>query len=234
MTKPPTSPEIQNLFNRIAPKYDELNQWLSLGQHKIWKKMSVKWCEPSIGDHGLDLCCGSGDLAILLAQKVGTTGKVIGIDFAPQQLAIAAEKAKEKDIELPLQWVEGDVLNLPFENNTFDCATMGYGLRNVTDILQSLKEIKRVLKNGAKAAILDFHRPQESYLQSFQKWYFDTIVVPLAQNFNLTEEYAYIYPSIERFPTGNEQVKLSYQAGFSKAIHYPITGGMMGVLVVQK
>ena len=147
---------------------------------------------------------------------------------------MAAEKIKEKNLELPIKWVEGDVLNLPFEKNTFDCATMSYGLRNVTDILQSLKEIQRVLKNGAKAAILDFHLPQESYLQLFQKWYFDTIVVPLAQNFNLTEEYAYIHPSIQRFPIGKEQVKLSYQAGFSKAIHYPITGGMMGVLVVEK
>lgn len=234
MTNTPTSAEIQTIFNKIAPMYDQLNQWISLGQHRIWKKMTVKWCDPAIGDRCLDLCCGSGDLTMLLAQRVGTTGEAIGVDFAPQQLAIAEEKRQNNYPDLQIKWVEADVLNLPFSDNYFDGITMGYGLRNVTDIAQSLTEIHRVLKKGAKAAILDFHRPSENYLQSFQKWYFDTVVVPLAQQFNLTEEYAYLFPSIERFPTGNEQVKLAHDAGFTKAIHYPITGGMMGVLVVEK
>ncbi len=234
MTSNPTSAEIKTIFNNIAPMYDQLNQWISLGQHHIWKQMTVKWCEASVGDRALDLCCGSGDLTTLLAKRVAPTGEAIGIDFAPSQLAIAKEKATLNNPKLPLKWVEGDVLNLPFESNYFDCATMGYGLRNVTDIAQSLKEIQRVLKKGAKGAILDFHRPKEIYLQAFQQWYFDRVVVPMAKKFNLTEEYAYLHPSIERFPTGEEQVKMAYNAGFSKAIHYPITGGMMGVLVVEK
>lgn len=234
MTKTPTSSEIQAIFNNIAPMYDQLNQWISLGQHRIWKKMTVKWCAPSRGDRCLDLCCGSGDLTALLAKEVGSTGEVIGIDFAPQQLARAEEKRQNNYPQLQIKWVEGDVLNLPFSDNYFDCITMGYGLRNVTDIGQSLTEIYRVLKKGAKASILDFHRPSENYLQFFQKWYFDTFVVPLAKQFNLTEEYAYLFPSIERFPTGNEQIKLAQEVGFTKAIYYPITGGMMGVLVVEK
>jgi demethylphylloquinol methyltransferase len=234
MSNNPTSAEIQTLFNRIAPRYDQLNQWISLGQHQIWKQMTVKWCEPSLGDRCLDLCCGSGDLTTLLAKRVGKTGEVMGLDFAPQQLAIAKEKMTKTNPDLPIKWVEGDALNLPFEDNYFDCATMGYGLRNVTDIAQSLREIHRVLKKGAKVAILDFHRPKEIHLQSFQQWYFDNVVVPMANLFNLTEEYAYLHPSIERFPTGENQVKLAQGAGFTKAIHYPITGGMMGVLVAQK
>jgi demethylphylloquinol methyltransferase len=226
--------DIKDLFNRIAPVYDQLNNWLSLGQHRIWKQMTVKWCCPSLGDRGLDLCCGSGDLTQMLGKKVGSKGEVIGVDFSNQQLAIARQRSTLETPHLSLSWVEADVLNLPFEQRTFNCATMGYGLRNVTDIPQCLRELHRVLKSGAKAAILDFNRPEQSLLLAFQEWYLSNIVVPAAQQFGLTEEYAYITPSLERFPSGSEQIKLAYQAGFVEAIHYPIAGGMMGVLVLTK
>ncbi|WP_107669712.1 bifunctional demethylmenaquinone methyltransferase/2-methoxy-6-polyprenyl-1,4-benzoquinol methylase UbiE [Cyanothece sp. BG0011] len=226
--------DIQTIFNRIAPIYDQFNHWLSFGQHRIWKQMSVNWSEPKSGDMGLDICCGSGDLSQLLARKVGKTGKVIGLDFSQELLAIASQRAYEKYPMLPLEWVQGDALNLPFEDNTFDCATMGYGLRNVTDIPRCLKEIHRVLKPKAKVAILDFHRPSQSWQQAFQKWYLDNLVVPLANYYGLKEEYAYIMPSLERFPLGTEQVKLAQKVGFNPVIHYPIAGGMMGVLVGTK
>jgi len=132
----------------------------------------------------------------------------------------------------PISWVEGDALNIPFPPNTFDAATMGYGLRNVTNIPLSLQELHRVLKKGAKAAILDFHRPDNPLMQSFQQWYLQNLVVPTAEKFNLTQEYAYINASLEKFPTGSEQIKLAYEAGFTHAVHYPIAGGMMGVLVI--
>ena len=228
------SSEIKALFDRIAPVYDQLNNWLSLGQHRIWKLMAVKWSNPSPGDVGLDLCCGSGDLAQLLARQVGITGHVTGVDFSAEQLAIARQRASVQFPRLPLSWVEADALNLPFDDSYFDCATMGYGLRNVTDIPRCLQELHRVLKPGAKAAILDFHRPSQLPLRVFQQWYLQTIVVPTAQRFGLTEEYAYINPSLERFPTGSEQVKLANDAGFAAATHYPIAGGMMGILVLTK
>jgi demethylmenaquinone methyltransferase/2-methoxy-6-polyprenyl-1,4-benzoquinol methylase len=224
---------VQNIFNAIAPEYDRLNNWLSLGGHHIWKLMTVKWCEPQKGDRGLDLCCGSGDLAILLAKRIGN-GEVIGVDFSCQLLEVASQKQAKEIIPLPLTWMEADVLELPFSNNYFNCATMGYGLRNVIDIPRCLQELHRVLQPRAKAAILDFHRPKEASLRTFQQWYLDNIVVPMARNFGLTEEYAYISPSLERFPTGDKQVGLALEAGFSHAIHYPIANGMMGVLVVTK
>ena len=112
--------------------------------------------------------------------------------------------------------------------------TMGYGLRNLIDISQGLSELHRVLKPGAKAAVLDFHRPSSEWVGQFQQWYLDTIVVPAAARFGLSEEYAYIGPSVERFPIGNEQVSLAHAAGFSEAVHYPLAGGMMGILVAQK
>jgi demethylmenaquinone methyltransferase/2-methoxy-6-polyprenyl-1,4-benzoquinol methylase len=111
---------------------------------------------------------------------------------------------------------------------------MGYGLRNVTDIPRSLQELHRVLKPGAKAAILDLHRPSNSLMRSFQQFYLDTLVVPIAQQFGMTQEYAYINPSLEKFPIGQEQVGIAKKAGFAAATHYPIAGAMMGVLVLAK
>lgn len=226
--------EIQAIFDRIAPVYDQFNHWLSLGQHRIWKKMAVKWCEPQIGGKALDICCGSGDLTQLLAHSVGKSGQVIGLDFSEAQLAIARERHQQQYPQLSIIWQVGDALHLPFPDNHFDCATMGYGLRNVVDIPLCLQELYRVLKSGAKAAILDFHHPQNPLILGFQQWYLNTVVVPMAKQFNLTDEYAYIAPSLDRFPNGSEQVKLAYSAGFSQAIHYPIAEGLMGVLVLTK
>ncbi len=229
----PAAAEIRAIFDRIAPVYDRLNDRLSFGQHRIWKLMAVKWSEAKSGDNALDICCGSGDLALLLAKQVGTSGKVTGLDFARQQLAIAKQRQMAKCPALPMEWLEGDALALPFADNQFDCATMGYGLRNVTDIPLCLKELLRVLKPGAKAAILDFHRPP-GYMQAIQQWYLANIVVPTAEDLGMKEEYAYINPSIDRFPTGREQVKLARAADFSQAVHYPLIGGMMGILVLTK
>jgi ubiquinone/menaquinone biosynthesis methyltransferase len=229
----PTASEIRDLFDRIAPVYDQLNNWFSLGQHQIWKGMTVRWSDPQAGDTCLDLCCGSGDLAQLLARQVGATGHVYGVDFSPGLLAIAHQRVENKNPPLPISWIEANALDLPFEDNFFDAATMGYGLRNVTDISQALRELYRVLKPGAKAAILDFHRPDEPMLLAIQKWYLAHVVVPTAQQFGLTDEYAYIAPSLSRFPRGSEQIGLAEKAGFT-AVHYPLAFGTMGVLVVTK
>jgi demethylphylloquinol methyltransferase len=226
--------DIRAIFDRIAPVYDQLNDWLSLGQHRIWKEMTVKWSEAQSGDIGLDLCCGSGDLTFRLARRVGVTGQVFGVDFSPELLEIAKQRAHNQYPQFPITWLEGDVLDLPFEDNYFDAATMGYGLRNVTDIPRSLKEIHRVLKKTAKAAILDFNHPSNTQARAFQQWYLNNFVVPIAAQMGLKEEYAYISPSLDRFPTGKELVEIAHQVGFTGATHYPIANGMMGVLVLTK
>lgn len=229
----PSTESIRDLFDRIAPSYDRLNQELSLGLHRIWKLMAVKWCDPQPGDSGLDICCGSGDLALLLARAIGSTGRVTGLDFAVRQLAIARHRQQTEAPHLCLNWVEGDALALPFADASFDCVTMGYGLRNVTDIPRCLQEVRRVLKPNAKAAILDFHRPENPLMEQFQRWYLEFIVTPTAKRLDLEQEYAYIMPSLDRFPTGRQQVQLAERAGL-QAVHYLIAGGMMGVLVAAK
>lgn len=229
-----SSAEIRSIFNRIAPVYDQLNDWLSLGQHRIWKEMTVKWSGAKTGDTCLDLCCGSGDLAFRMARKVGTTGKIKAVDFSAELLQVAHLRTQAIIPTPPISWIEADVLELPFDDNQFNAATMGYGLRNVTDIPRCLSELHRVLQPKAKAAILDFHRPENPVMRSFQQWYLDNLVVPAASQMGLKEEYAYINPSLERFPSGKEQIKIASEVGFVSAVHYPIANGMMGVLVLIK
>jgi demethylphylloquinol methyltransferase len=232
-----SAPQVQALFDQIAPMYDQLNAWLSLGQHRVWKQMAVQWAEPKVAGINVDLCCGSGDLTLLMARTLQSPdeqpSKIIGIDFSQQQLVIARERAQFSAPARRIEWIEADVLNLPLEDGTVDAITMGYGLRNVASIPQALDEIHRVLKLGSRAAILDFNRPTSALARQFQQWYLHQIVVPVASCFQLKEEYAYLETSLLRFPTGPEQVQLAMAAGF-EACHYAIAGDMMGILVLKK
>lgn len=226
----PSADQVQQIFNQVAPVYDRLNDWLSLGQHRVWKKMAIAWLNPQSNNTYLDLCCGSGDLAIMLARKI-KTGQVVGLDFAESQLAIARQRSH---LQPGLTWCQGDALDLQFADQTFDGATLSYGLRNVADIPKCLKELYRVLKPKARAAILDFHYPTDPAMAEFQKFYLNNLVVPLAQLWDLEAEYAYLLPSIQRFPQGTAQKQMAIAAGFSQATHYAIVGGLMGILVLRK
>ncbi|XP_076892514.1 2-phytyl-1,4-beta-naphthoquinone methyltransferase, chloroplastic-like [Bidens hawaiensis] len=226
----------QALFNRIAPVYDNLNDVLSLGQHRIWKRMAVDWTGAKEGCNALDLCCGSGDLAFLLSQKVGLHGQVIGFDFSRQQLDIASSRQKlhPKACYRNLKWVEGDALDLPFSDCYFDAITMGYGLRNVIDKYKAMKEVYRVLKPGSKASILDFNKTTDEFRTTIQGWMIDNIVVPVAASYGLSEEYRYLKTSIQEFYTGEELEHLALKAGFSSAKHFEVGGGLMGNLVATR
>ena len=233
--------ERQDLFNDIAPVYDQLNDVLSLGLHRAWKRATVKWSEARKGDTVLDVCCGSGDIAQRLSDRVGDKGTVFGLDFAENQLRRAAEKMEEKTPSTSTEtntakitWVQGDALDLPFEDDTFDAITMGYGLRNVRDIPKALSELKRVAKSGTKVAILDFNNSRDETTNQVSGFILDNVVVPFAKMNDVEAEYKYLRPSIERFPTGPELVDLALAAGFEEATHYELQpGGLMGCLVCQ-
>ncbi|GAB4818992.1 hypothetical protein N2152v2_006038 [Parachlorella kessleri] len=228
----------QQLFDSIAPVYDQLNDQLSFGLHRVWKRMTVKWSRARPGDRALDVCCGSGDLAFLLAEAVGTTGQVVGLDFSGNMLQDAASRQQrrqqEEGLQYDMQWIQGDALQLPFEAASFGAATMGYGLRNVASIPKALQELYRVLKPGATVAVLDFNNVQNPLVDSFQGFMLENVVVPRARSLGVAEEYEYLRPSIKRFPTGREQEALAREAGFRRATHYEIAFGLMGVLVATK
>jgi demethylmenaquinone methyltransferase/2-methoxy-6-polyprenyl-1,4-benzoquinol methylase len=230
--------ERQELFNDIAPVYDQLNDVLSLGLHRVWKRAAVKWTGVKKGDRAIDVCCGSGDLALRLADAVGPSGEVVGLDFAAAQLKVAATKETEHPAGYnlsPISWQQGDALALPHPDASFDGATIGYGLRNVSDIPRALAELRRVLKPGGKAAVVDFNNSTNAAVNQVQGFILDTVVVPAADALGVAAEYRYLKPSIERYPTGPELVDIAIAAGFGKATFYELApGGLMGCLVCEK
>ncbi|KAG6650827.1 2-phytyl-1,4-beta-naphthoquinone methyltransferase, chloroplastic isoform X2 [Carya illinoinensis] len=228
--------ERQTLFNRIAPVYDNLNDLLSLGQHRVWKRMAVSWSGAKMGDQVLDLCCGSGDLSFLLSEKVGSNGKVTGLDFSKEQLSVASLRRNMslKTCYKNIDWVEGDALDLPFPDGYFDAITMGYGLRNVVDKYRAMQEMFRVLKPGSRVSILDFNKSTQPFTASIQEWMIDNVVVPVATSYGLAKEYEYLKSSVREFLTGKELEKVALQVGFSSARHYEISGGIMGNLVAKR
>jgi demethylphylloquinol methyltransferase len=223
------STSVQGIFNAIAPVYDGINDQMTFGLHRAWKKLTVDFAMVKPGNTVLDICCGTGDLAFLLAKKVGLTGQVHAVDFAPQILA----QARLRDPQQRILWQEADALALPFSDNSFDAITLGFGLRNVADIRACLAEIRRVLRPGAKAAILDLHRPVDPGWRALQTWYLNNRVVDLGRTSGLTAEYAYIAGSVERFLDGWQQEALALHIGFTTARHHRVMGGTIGILVVQ-
>ncbi|MEX0588302.1 MAG: bifunctional demethylmenaquinone methyltransferase/2-methoxy-6-polyprenyl-1,4-benzoquinol methylase UbiE [Cyanobium sp.] len=226
--KPGDPAAVQELFEQIAPRYDQLNDLLSLGLHRLWKRQAVAWLQPRPGQHLLDLCCGTGDLALVLAARVRPGGSVLGIDAAAAPLAVAARRAAAQPW-LPVSWQQGDALATQLAPASCDGAAIAYGLRNLADAGAGLRELRRLLRPGGRAAVLDFNRPGGA-MADFQRFYLRRLVVPTAERFGITEHYAYLEQSLARFPTAPEQQALALAAGFSAARHRPLAAGLMGLL----
>ena len=231
---PPDATAVRELFERIAPSYDRLNDLLSLGLHRLWKRQSVLWLQPQPGQRLLDLCCGTGDLALVLAEAVRPGGLVLGLDAAAAPLALARRRAALQTW-LPVEFRQGDALATTLSDGWADGAVMAYGLRNLSDAGAALVELRRVMRPGGRAAVLDFNRPvnPEGSTAEFQRFYLRQVVVPLARQAGLEAEYAYLEDSLSRFPTGPEQERLALAAGFHTARHRPLAGGQMGLLQLQ-
>ena len=231
--KPGDAAAVEQLFDAVAPRYDRLNDVLSLGLHRQWKRQVVRSLKPVAGEHWLDLCCGTGDLALELARCVRPGGTVIGMDAAAAPLQ-GAEARQRRQPWLPVRFQQGDALATGLPSATADGLVMAYGLRNLADPALGLKEMRRVLKPGGRAAVLDFNRllPGTAAAQ-FQRFYLRGLVVPIAASVGLRAEYAYLEKSLQRFPMGDEQEALARQAGFSEVQHQPMVGGQMGCLMLR-
>lgn len=228
---PPDAEAVRALFERIAPAYDRLNDTLSLGLHRLWKRQAIAWLQPAPGQRLLDLCCGTGDLALVLAAGVRPGGRVLGLDAAVAPLERARRRARRQPW-LPLEFRQGDALATGLAAGWADGAVMAYGLRNLNDPAGALAELRRLLRPGGRAAILDFNRPEDPQggTAVFQRFYLRQVVVPLARRAGLEAEYAYLEDSLSRFPCGAEQERLARTAGFSQARHRLLAAGQMGLL----
>jgi demethylmenaquinone methyltransferase / 2-methoxy-6-polyprenyl-1,4-benzoquinol methylase len=206
------SPEgVQRMFDRIAPVYDLMNRVMTMGLDQRWRRKTVKAVvEP--GDRVLDAACGTGDLAIIAA-KAG--GVVTGLDFSERMLDRARRKAPE------LKWVRGDLLALPFEDESFDSATVGFGVRNVADLAAGIEELRRVLRPGGRLAILEITQPRGP-LRIFYSLWFDRIVPLFGKILPGGEAYTYLPASVRRFPGPDD---LAAQLTGFRDVHYRLFAG---------
>lgn len=230
----PGDPEaVEQLFNDAAPTYDRLNDLLSFGLHRQWKRELLLHLAPRQGERWLDLCCGTGDLSLALARRVRPGGQVVGIDAAEAPLAVARHRAAPQ-AWLPLAFQQGDALALSCDTASVDGVVMAYGLRNLADPAAGLSEVRRVLRPGGRAGLLDFNRlPPTSAAARFQRTYLRRVVVPVAERLGLRDHYAYLEASLQRFPDGASQEQLAKDAGFSWARHRAMAGGLMGLLILR-
>ena len=233
VVKPGDPAAVEQLFEAVAPRYDVLNDILSLGLHRHWKRQLVRSMKPGPGEIWLDLCCGTGDLALMLARGVRPSGRVIALDSASAPLE-RAQQRQRREPWLPVEWLQGDALDSGLKAGCADGAVMAYGLRNLQSPETGLREMRRLLRSGGRAGILDFNRLDPDDADGrFQRFYLRKLVVPIAASFGLREHYSYLEDSLKAFPDGREQESLALAAGFSKARHRSIVAGQMGLLLLQ-
>ena len=226
--------EVKTIFNKISYRYDFLNTLLSLGLHKLWKRKLVDLLKPQDGEAWADLCCGTGDMAFLICNKVSPNGSITGIDNAKEILNIAKKKSdicKNKFIK----WEIMDILEIDQYDNSFDGICMSYGLRNLENVEAGIKKVFNLLSNKGRAGFLDFHHSKKNTLPNIlQTLYLRLIVVPISKIFNLSSEYSYIEKSISKFPKRDELVKIAKDVGFEKIYYKSIFCDQMGILILQK
>ena len=148
--------QVHTVFQNISQKYDRLNNIISFEQHKVWRKHVMSTMNVQKGSKALDVCCGTADWTIALSEAVGSKGQVTGLDFSENMLEVGKQKTASLE---NIQLVHGDAMNLPFDDNSFDYVTIGFGLRNVPDYLSALKEMHRVLKPGGMVVCLETSQP---------------------------------------------------------------------------
>ena len=213
------APEVRTMFDRIAPVYDLMNRVMTVGLDQHWRRETVK-AAVRPGDRVLDACCGTGDLAVA-ALKVGAR-EVVGLDFSPKMLERAQAKQQR------VTWLEGDVMDMPFEDGAFDSATVGFGVRNVADLAKALAELHRVLHSGGRIGILEITTPN-GVLAPFYRLWFDRIVPLLGKLVKGGSAYTYLPASVRRFPVPDDLAAMLRDAGFEDVRYRTFAGGIVAL-----
>ena len=220
-TLPPSA--VRSMFDRISPVYDAMNRAMTLGLDRGWRRATAE-AVVRPGDRVLDACCGTGDLA-LADEAAG--GRVTGLDFAPAMLARARGKSAS------IEWVEGDLLALPFEDGTFDAATVGFGIRNVPDLEAGLRELARVVRPGGRLGCLEITRPRGLLAPFFRVW-FDGLVPLAGKVLPGGAAYTYLPASVRRFPGPAELAGAMRRAGFDRVRWRLLAAGIVALHVAEK
>jgi demethylmenaquinone methyltransferase / 2-methoxy-6-polyprenyl-1,4-benzoquinol methylase len=201
------SVQIRDMFDQVAPRYDLANQILSLGVHHQWRKRLVRAAGASSAMRVLDCATGTGDLAFAFKRAVGETGSVTGLDFAPKMITLARNKPSIN--KHPVDFMIGDILALPFANDSFDMASIAFGIRNVDDPIAGMKEMARVVRTGGRVAILEFGQPDGKLFAKLYRWYSDRVIPTIGGWItDAPASYRYLADSSASFPAGDRFVEL--------------------------
>lgn len=221
------STEVRGMFDRIAGVYDLMNSAMTAGLHHEWRRRAVDRAAVGPGSDALDLCCGTGDMALELRRRIGPDGRVVGSDFSEPMLELA--RAKSGQAGLPVEFAWADALELPFGDGGFDAVTIGFGARNLADLDRGLAEVARVLRPGGQAVILEITRPSREPLAGFYSLWFDRAVPLLGRLAGDADAYSYLPESVRSFPEPPELAARMEAAGFERIRWLLLAGGIIAI-----
>ncbi|PTM24089.1 bifunctional demethylmenaquinone methyltransferase/2-methoxy-6-polyprenyl-1,4-benzoquinol methylase [Lactobacillus sp. PFC-70] len=211
---------VAQLFDHIAPQYDQMNRLISLGTHQLWRHRVMDAMQVSPGSFALDLCCGTGDWTIALAQAAGPAGHVVGLDLSREMLAVADQKVRAAHLQGQIALHQGDAMHLNYPDNTFDVVTIGFGLRNVPDAQQVLSEMVRVVKPGGQVVCLETSQPTNPVVHAGWQLYFGHLVPLMGRVVaHHYQAYNYLQRTTHQFVSA-EQLAAMFTAAGLTAVHF--------------
>lgn len=224
---------IRRMFGNIAPHYDFLNHLLSLNVDHYWRWKTTRLAPPEGDAPILDLCTGTGDLALAYDQAAAGRVPIIGADFCPEMLVRAVDKTQRCGAAERIRYIETDAQRLPFPDNTFQITTVAFGLRNVTDTDRGLAEMVRVTRPGGRVVILEFSRPRNWLFGGIYRFYFRCILPLVGQLISRSQDNAYRYlpESVLEFPEGEALAARMRQHGLTEVRFHPLTFGIATVYI---
>jgi demethylmenaquinone methyltransferase/2-methoxy-6-polyprenyl-1,4-benzoquinol methylase len=221
---------VADVFRSVAPKYDLMNDVMSFGLHRLWKRFTLSKADLRPGQIILDVASGTGDLAIALAKQVGPTGKVFMTDINEAMLQVGRERVEDAGMIGNITCVQADAEHLPFEKNYFDCITIAFGLRNVTNKSNAIRSMYRALKPGGKLLILEFSHPNTPILNKLYHFYSFNIIPKMGELIaNDKESYQYLVESIRMHPDQETLKSMMEEASFENVEYFNLNGGIVAL-----
>ncbi|PRD35052.1 UNVERIFIED_CONTAM: ubiE [Trichonephila clavipes] len=221
---------VADVFHSVAAKYDIMNDVMSMGIHRLWKRFTIDCSGVRPGQQVLDLAGGTGDITALFSKRVGPTGKVVLADINESMLNVGRDKLRDLGLVTNIEFVQANAEALPFADNSFDIVSIGFGLRNVTDKEAALRSIFRVLKPGGRLLVLEFSKPQSEVLSKAYDLYSFRILPFMGQLIaNDKESYQYLAESIRMHPDQETLKQMMQDAGFAEVSYHNLTGGIVAL-----
>ncbi|MGB1297446.1 MAG: bifunctional demethylmenaquinone methyltransferase/2-methoxy-6-polyprenyl-1,4-benzoquinol methylase UbiE [Psychrobium sp.] len=222
--------KVADVFHSVAAKYDIMNDLMSFGVHRLWKRFAIDCSGVRPGQKVLDLAGGTGDLTAKFSRIVGEKGQVVLADINDSMLKVGRDKLRDLGVVSNVEYVQANAQALPFPDNTFDLITIAFGLRNVTDKDEALRSMYRVLKPGGRLLVLEFSKPSNELLSKAYDMYSFNLLPTMGKVVaNDSESYKYLAESIRMHPDQDTLKGMMENAGFEQAQYYNLTGGIVAL-----